>query len=397
MTIVRSAAERGDTHTGWQNGDPSPRLNKRVRKVFPTDEVPHKWAHQAQSEARNPQGNLFFFGAVIYSYRLSYPIAHIFKSRKKPLVLIRSERYSVTTARHLNLAARATSHLEQILVPDVMPDSDGHGANIAYLVEQHAEALAKAKRALSTWPARYAYDRGKQALKDAQAYRDYFKVKGAKIPRFPADEWKAALARVDRIVNPDPASKDKRERASARRQVKAREALRVRFDYWCERIEAHNAAVTAACTMTAEQVGDHWREHGVWLKGNAGYGPGWSLFCPWSDQRKFERAGLGRLPVVENGDLPRPDHVLLRVDGDQIQTSQGARVPVAVAAAVWARVERCRLNGQAYERRSDALGGVKIGDYPLDRIDSDGTLHAGCHHIPHHELERMARSLGLTV
>src|SRR3990167_11282137 len=59
----------------------------RQRHVFPTDEIPHKWAHQTQEEARNPQGNLYFRGPTLYSYRDSYPIARLFKKRGAALVL----------------------------------------------------------------------------------------------------------------------------------------------------------------------------------------------------------------------------------------------------------------------------------------------------------------------
>lgn len=373
----------------------------RIRKVYPTDEVPHKWAHQAQAEARNPQGNLFFEGATLYSYRTSYPIAHIYTRGKRKLALVRSDRYSVSTARHINLAERAASHMEQITVLNVVFDdgrSDAparhHAENIAYLVGEHDEALAKAKRALSTWPARYAYDSGKQALKDARAYRDYFKIKGAKIPRFPEDEWKAALARVQRIANPDPASRDKRERASARRQAKAREVLAAKFNSWRERINAHNAAVLAAQTMTADDVASYWREHGTWPKGSGTYNAApWSLFVPWKDARKFRDAGLGDLPEVQRNDVPKPDHILLRVDGDQIHTSMGARVPVAAAALVWKLVQRTMASGIEWRRMGPR--DVRIGDYPLDHISADGTLKAGCHTIPHHELARMAQALAL--
>ena len=62
---------------------------------------------------------------------------------------------------------------------------------------------------------------------------------------------------------------------------------------------------------------------------------------------------------------------------------------------VWHLVERARRRGIAdsFDRRERIQ--ARIGDYPLDRIDADGTLHAGCHVIPYSELSAMARALGL--
>jgi hypothetical protein len=85
---------------------------------------------------------------------------------------------------------------------------------------------------------------------------------------------------------------------------------------------------------------------------------------------------------------------MLRVNGEQIETSLGARIPLAAAPMVWNLVQRA-LGAGGFEP-SHALGRLKLGDYPLDRIDADGTLHAGCHAIPYSELEVMARRLGLS-
>src|SRR5689334_478166 len=80
---------------------------KRTRKVFPTSEIPHLWAHKTQDDARNPQGNLYFKGSVIYSYRDSYPIAsHVTNGKTgkaaKSAILIRTDSYSVTTSGHIS-------------------------------------------------------------------------------------------------------------------------------------------------------------------------------------------------------------------------------------------------------------------------------------------------------
>ena len=70
----------------------------RERHIFPTSEIPHKWAHATQSDARNQRGNLYFRGDTIYSYRDSWPLARIYRHKKRGvLVLSNSDRATGAT------------------------------------------------------------------------------------------------------------------------------------------------------------------------------------------------------------------------------------------------------------------------------------------------------------
>ena len=62
----------------------------RQRYVYPTEEIPHKWVHQTQDSARNPQGNLFFEGDTLYSYRTSAPIAKLYGPKRDGARLVLS-------------------------------------------------------------------------------------------------------------------------------------------------------------------------------------------------------------------------------------------------------------------------------------------------------------------
>jgi hypothetical protein len=346
-TIIKSAVERGDAHTGWQSGDPSPKLNRRIREVFPTDEVPHKWAHQTQARARNPQGNLFFDGATIYSYRTSWPLASIYTKRgKAPLVLANAARYSMTTSQHQSDVNRAASHLAQIEVPHVLASSkypNEHRQNFDYLLAEAAEALTRAKRAMR---AEYVDMRRRYAhacLRNAALYAGFFGLRWT-VPDLPALAWSEARTRAERIENPDPESADKRERAKATRKAAA--AIRER------------KALELAAVHDMARRSD-WRLGGV-----------------------FGAGGVGRYQPV-----------MLRLDGEEIVTSMGARIPAAAAPMVWNLVQLARRTAD-YDVSRGARR-IRIGDYPLDRIDADGTLHAGCHTIPYSELAMMARALNL--
>lgn len=377
-----------------------------MRHVFPTSEIPHKWAHQTQDNARNPQGNLYFRGDTLYSYRDSYPIAKIFKKKGarpsigehgaggllnatvraahegKTLVLHVEDTYSATTAGHCSGARRATSHLPSITVPDVEPDNqyrhspEQHAINVRYLVELAAKHLDKAGRAMQLSSVTWRRDAAKQALADAQAYSAFFGIR-RKVPAFPELAWNAAAARAGRIENPDPVSKDARERASAKRKAAAEQVTEYR------QAMAESMKVAGHWIGYRATVGKRWPKALARLVGEKGR--------PWYHdmaERTNWRLNIAHAQYARHG-----TPVMLRVNGEEIETSQGARIPLAAAPMVWNIVQRSLGKGFV----PAGLGGVKIGDYPLTRIEADGTLVAGCHKIPHSELRSMARQLNLAA
>lgn len=320
----------------------------RHREVFPTSEIPHKWAHAAQDSARNPQGNLYFRGATLYSYRDSYPIARIYRKKNATLVLHVENTYSVTTAGHCHAARQAASHMPAVTVPYVdfaLTAKIAHAENLEHLAKLAAAHFAKAKRVLSVRSAEWEISRARDAATDYATYCAFFGIR-RKAPAIPDAEVTAALERVRKIENPDPASADKRERARARRLELAVEKARRR----------------AQAAARAAQV----------------YRTNWRLFGAFTgDSRMWD----GKQPVM------------LRVNGEEIETSQGARIPLAAAPMVWSLVQRAIARGGW---KPCGLNAVKIGDYAVSEVTADGTLIAGCHEIPHSELRMMARVLGLS-
>ena len=354
-----------------------------MRHVFPTSEIAHKWAHQTQADARNARGNLYFRGATLYSYRDSYPIAKIFRKRKDTLVLHVSNTYSNTTSGHCSDARRASSHLASITVPDVEPDNkyrhtpDQHAQNIKFLVELAAEHLAKAKRAVQVSSVNWRRNTAQEALTDAETYSRFFGIR-RKVPAFPAAEWDAAAARVERINNPDPVKDAKRFKLREQRAKAAGE------------IQEYREEMARSMKAVGHYVGYRATHGGRWPK--------------------YIASAIGRAPIPFYHDMAvrsawrlsfpqaypdRDGAVMLRVNGEQIETSQGARIPLAAAPMIWALVERCRKAGGREFEHGLQKGGYKVGDYTIDAIGADGTLKAGCHDIPHSELRSMARRLGL--
>lgn len=361
-----------------------------MRYVFPTAEIPHLWAHQTQSDARNPQGNLFFEGRTIYSYRRSWPLARIYQKKDGTrLVLGNADRCSVTTTGHASKVRRAIpGGWRYIEVPECThrtltgrdAGKDEHSQNLAYLEKEMLAACAKAVRRTTERAVRRDAERRNELHKALADYMIFFGVR-RKCPALPG--LSAAFERARRIENPDPASMEKRERERAKRHAANLARLKGEWEAHCAKVAAWNAGAT----LTPEEQARHWREHGR-FPSDARLG---APFAPWKLEEKCRRAGL-EVPHAKGGGYTGP--VLLRVDGGQIVTSQGARVPVAAAPVVWAIVQGAmRAGGREFGK--GLCERVKIGGYPLDKVDADGTLRAGCHVIPYAELELMARTLGI--
>lgn len=334
-----------------------------MRHVYPTREIPHKWAHQTQESARNPQANLYFSGDTLYSYRDSYPIAKLFKKKGprpsigdsgpggllnatvraahegKTLVLHVANTYSNTTSGHCSDARRATSHLPSLIVAEVDPagheSRGGHERNLAYFTAEMARLHKEAGRVLQESGVAWRASKCAELHKGMANYMMFFGIR-RKMPALLsfADHYE----RARRIENPDPASLDKRERASAQRRE--RKAFRDNLHAMARRTS--------------------------WRMGETGY---------FSHNSRTPHGG-----------------VMLRVNGEQIETSQGARLPLAAAPMVWQMVNRAL--GKGY---TPGLKAPSIGGYPLTRIDPDGTLVVGCHSIPYSELRSMARALNLAA
>jgi hypothetical protein len=316
-----------------------------MRHVFPTSEIPHLWAHQSQGDGRNPQGNLFFQGPTIYSYRQNWPLARIYTHPTRgKLVLTNSERYSVTTAAHQSAVNRSASHLPCVAVPQCIigdythTEKQDHALNLGYFAEQITEQLAKAKRAVQISTVNWRTASAQSRYQDALDYSAFFGIR-RKVAPFPAAEFDAARERAQRIETPDPV----RDAAKIRARERKRIATLAAFDL----------------KRTA------WRE-------NTG--------APYHRLTRRERQQWRELPVM------------LRVSGDQIESSMGARIPLEHAPRLWRLIQACRSSGRAYARNGHT---EHAGTYAIDAISAEGELRAGCHTIPYAELELLARTLGL--
>lgn len=82
----------------------------------------------------------------------------------------------------------------------------------------------------------------------------------------------------------------------------------------------------------------------------------------------------------------------MRVKGDELQTSEGASVPLDHAIRVFEAVKKCRETKTNWKRNGHR---IPVGHFQVDEIHKDGSFKAGCHRFAWAEVKRVAASIGL--
>ena len=85
--------------------------------------------------------------------------------------------------------------------------------------------------------------------------------------------------------------------------------------------------------------------------------------------------------------------IRLRIKGDELQTSRGARVPLDHAVKAFRIIKRLRDKGEAYQRNGHT---IHLGNFALDAIDTQGNVTAGCHEVAWEEIARVATLAGIS-
>ena len=307
-----------------------------MKNVYTNRELPHLWAHKTQDSARTSNGNIFFRNGTIYSYGEHFPIAKHYTSKAGvDFILFTVLDYSVTTSGHKSRVRQAIPENAVVLYVDHVDgrynSEPDHAANLQGLAERVARHSAKAARARKAYSVSWELGR-------AQANHDWFEqyCNLFKIPK------------KDRPKLPEVPEADSEKM----------EALRVK--------EAKASAAKAATEKRKRA------------------------------QRLIElQADIRAWQAGERNSLPWDAPAVIRIEGDEVVTSKGARVPVSHAKRGLRFVREVVKSGQEYRRNGHTF---HLGHYSIDRIETDGTLHAGCHVIAYAEIERIAPQLeALTV
>jgi len=291
-----------------------------MKTVFSNhSEVAHIWAQQNQEKGKS--GNMFFEGTRIFSYGYHYCIANFVKPG---LVLINSRGYSNSTAKHENYVRRALHGVKRFTVPSVGWSKYGyqneidHAANLEYYRLKISNLVFDAKKAIknSEFLARQAQGMHAGLL-------DY------------CDSFGLDKSEFEKIVIIDSELQikiDKQRTKQAEREEKER--------------------------LFNEQLMEFAKNQSL---------PAWYQF---SEMPKLQ--GKTVYPSI----LP---YAYLRVNGSEVETSHGAKVPLKAAKVLFELIQSGR-----------DIKGYQIGNYTV--IGINGVLTIGCHKIERSEIERFAKT-----
>lgn len=315
---------------------------KRKKTIYPTHEIAHLWAHQTQPYASNQQRNFYFKDDTIFSYRDDWPLAKLVSNKAGALaVLVNTERYSSTTSGHLSMVERAIppSRVRFEVGPaDIYCTDNPHQDILKHYLSECTKALAKAGKARRAYSLKGHLSEFEKYHHMAIAYSTFYDIPF----RFPEYDLASLQAKVDTLQTADD----------------ARQAVE---------LEERKAAGAKWAIENAEKVKQYIADFRAGLPLDRAFNYGYSV--------------ANAAPTM------------LRIMGDMVQTSLGASFPVKHAALGLAMVRKVRAGGQDWTPNGHTL---HLGNYAVDRIEANGTVHAGCHVVAWDEIELLAAKLDST-
>jgi hypothetical protein len=423
-----------------------------TKTVFDNSMLGHVWAQQKQHTGRSNNGNMFFEGKVLYSYGSHFALGYIMTGGL--VALLNSDSYSITTSKHKSYAARAVRHMKCYYVPDLTDlvwalqrIENGQGDKVTmraavkarptmsddaalYLLrlvgfkaERELERIRaendKATRAAIVAETKRRLNRATiladSPLSDTRRYLDNM----CKYSTIAADNLSMEIFRYLRDFKP---------KLSARRvtSLKAHRAVTRDFIANYERLNARKEArkVVRSRVQKIRSYGDIKSagelQHYLGILETLAISGARYMTCATRAKlqaniaiaqeclthreaqeriERFEREAKQRQEWLDGQHSPSFGHfsdekggALLRLKGDTLETSHGARVPLSHAVKVFQFVKLVRARGVAWHTNGRT---IRVGHFTLTSIDTEGNFIAGCHTINWPEIERFARSIDM--
>jgi len=191
--------------------------------------------------------------------------------------------------------------------------------------------------------------------------------------------------RVDRLRGEFAAKKNKQGRAKLAGEIFANSCAAIAY---CDALKIDAPGFT--CSTTDE---DNSREYGAIV---AREREAKATIRRAEYEKKSALEAAERLALWQAGEYV-PSHgfnycdTVLRIKGENIQTSRGAQIPVADALKIYPLLDRAKRSGKTLEA---GLHNINLGSYRFNSFDGN-TLIVGCHSIAWNEIEKMAIQLNL--
>lgn len=390
-----------------------------MKTVFTNQELFHVFASGAQENGRSANGNVFFSGSTLYSYGQHFPIAIRYKNK----MLLNADSYSVTTSKHQTQARYALRHWETVSLPalrvvaeiihhkkrlnaldkdqrqyrkqEIDREARAYVQGMAREIKNAKEKLQRARSLSSINRWAREIDRFEKAA--LFVWRDLAGKRSNPIAGAIKAERQAIKARLKKAIqfDLDQFTRENKEAHAQKRLAELQKmqenlaqegdveytAIRVRNA--CESVQSElrrkrvaiNAGNREFITKEAQEkleaayaVSDSvWQEY---------FGAIYQEACDtvkrykeMEYQERVQKFHAREIHAIGTGDT------ICRVNGDIVETSRGARVPLNDAIKLFKSAKFCRDNDATYN------GPKEIGMYRLDKIDAQGNATIGCHYL----------------
>jgi len=338
-------------------------MAKRVKFVFQdNDKIAHLWvghnlSGEGQSEARNPSRNFYFTDDTIYSYGSHFPIARFVRNGKKPAIQFTTRSYSNTTSGHISTVRGAVRGNDIPIFYIYHPTDTGGGNNLVDYVKRIQSAIEQQAKARSTRNIAEYRATAVSLIAECKEYCRFWKIKTPEFPKVPKL----------------PADFEARQKREQEFEAKRNEKRRIEREAQAARWKQENAERVARDTALVNEWNANAKTHiAEWLAGGSLNRPDVFYNSYYGDTNGIPK--LAEIPT------------LLRIVGDEVETSRSASFPISHAKRGLALVESCIARGENWQSNGHTC---KLGLYQISRIevtpnDNGGAVvYAGCHVVPY--------------
>jgi hypothetical protein len=308
-----------------------------MKTVFTNDMCAHVFAQRTQDEGRTNNGNMFFCGDTIYSYGHHFPMAHFFNDN---VVLMNADSYSVSTSGHQSAVRMAIDNRYERIWLDT--------AMMKRCIDAHQWANNPDKPTIHV--------------------SDKKQIEKMVMDKMQAALNSAAKRRAEHLRNAD----------INEALTELKNGIRVLELFGRKSARLNNALSTVQADTNAvlEQYSEAQKREAAKLKKEA-----------VKHVKEWIAGDIDSIPYkYRNGTIH------LRVNGDEIQTSHGARFPLEHGVKAFPMIKRCKDKAISWKTNGET---IRLGHFRIDEIRTNGTVKAGCHTVPYESIERVARQLNL--
>lgn len=307
----------------------------------------HVWAQNTQSEGYSGDKRIFFESGVIYSYGRHFAIAsHVKDVKGNPAILFTTRNYSSSTSQHKSIVRNALRRDCPIhFVPDASCTTKDNVDRLDAEIKNQIE--------------KYGKPRIRQTTRDAIANAIAHLIKTRN------EYGKAFIKKYKAIAVPDNITKlaDKLQKAKVAQAKREKK----------ERAKAFEKALIeaeSALQIPREKFADIWRKNEMYEK-----------FDGWNQHQRTAYEYISKTHGI-----------LLRVKGDNIETSLHAEFPISHAKKAFTFIQKVRASKTPWHKNGHS---IHLGAFQIDEIDISGNVKAGCHFVKWDEIELMAATLGI--